>query len=214
MQVKAGRLKCIVKGVTMTTLFLLYPYLVYKGIEKGVVWLAPSIFAGIFLYQAVLAKKVRIRLRKLLIASLLLAGSYYLQSVTAKVLPVLIQLMLLYFFARTLVKGPPFIESFVRLEFSHLPDEVVRYCRQLTWLWSGFFAFNALVCTGLAIWGPDAWWTLFNGVMIYVMIGLLTLGEYIYRHFRFPHLAIPDPKSTVKNMFVNGRKIWLDVQAR
>jgi len=134
----------------------------------------------------------------------------------AGVMPMLIQLMLMYFFGRTLLKnkGPSFIESFVRLEFPEFPPGVSEYCRQLTLLWTGFFAFNAVMCVALAIWGTNFWWTLYNGVFIYLMIGVLMIGEYIYRHFRFPDLGIPDPQSTIKTMIVNGRKIWMDVQER
>jgi uncharacterized membrane protein len=195
---------------------MIYPYLVYRGIESGMVWIAPAIFSGIFLMQSFAARKVKIKIYKALLAIGLLLGAYYLQTVTAKILPVLIQLMLMYFFGRTLLKGkgPPFIESFVRLDFSEIPPQLLRYCRQLTILWTGFFAFNVLMCIALAIFSNDKWWALYNGVFIYLMIGVLTLGEYIYRHLRFPELDIPDPKSTIKNMFVNGRKIWMDVQAR
>ena len=206
----------VFKGVFMTGLFLAYPYLVYRGIESGMVWVAPAIFSGIYLMQSLATRNVKIKIVKALIAIGLLLGAYYLQTITAKVLPVLIQLMLMYFFGRTLLKGkgPSFIESFVRLEFSEIPLDLIAYCRQLTILWTGFFAFNAVMCVVLAIWGNDAWWALYNGVFIYLMIGLLTIGEYIYRHFRFPDLGIPDPQSTIKTMIVNGRKIWMDVQAR
>ncbi len=206
----------IIKSIFVTCLFMIYPYLVYKGIESGIVWIAPAIFSGIFLMQSFAARRVKIKIYKALLAIGLLLGAYYLQTVTAKILPVLIQLMLMYFFGRTLLKGkgPPFIESFVRLEFSEIPPQLLRYCRQLTILWTGFFAFNVMMCIVLAVFSNDKWWALYNGVFIYLMIGLLTLGEYIYRHFRFPELDIPDPKSTIKNMFVNGRKIWMDVQAR
>ena len=206
----------LVKSIVATCLFLAYPYLVYRGIQSGMVWLAPSVFSGIYLLQAFAARKMKIRLYKGLIAIALLLGAYYVQTITAKVLPVLIQLMLMYFFGRTLLKGkgPSFIESFVRLEFPEFPPGVSEYCRQLTILWTGFFAFNAVMCVGLAIWSTDFWWTLYNGVFIYLMIGVLMIGEYIYRHFRFPGLGIPDPKSTIKTMIVNGRKIWMDVQAR
>ncbi len=206
----------IIKSIFVTCLFMIYPYLVYKGIESGMVWIAPAIFSGIFLMQSFAARRVKIKIYKALLAIGLLLGAYYLQTVTAKILPVLIQLMLMYFFGRTLLKGkgPPFIESFVRLEFSEIPPQLLRYCRQLTILWTGFFAFNVMMCIVLAVFSNDKWWALYNGVFIYLMIGLLTLGEYIYRHFRFPELDIPDPKSTIKNMFVNGRKIWMDVQAR
>lgn len=206
----------IIKSIFATCLFMIYPYLVYKGIESGTVWIAPVIFSTIFLIQSFSARQLKVKIYKLLIAIGLIMGTYYLQAITAKFLPVLIQLMLMYFFGRTLLegKGPPFIESFARLEFSDIPPELLKYCRQLTILWTSFFAFNAVMCTALAIFSHDKWWALYNGVFIYLMIGLLTAGEYVYRHFRFPGLEIPDAKSTVKNMFINGRKIWMDVQAR
>ncbi len=206
----------VIKSIVVTCLFLGYPYLVYKGIESGMVWLAPAIFSGILLMQSFATANVKIKVFKVFIAIGLLLGTYYLQTVTAKVLPVLIQLLLMSFFGRTLLrgKGPTFIESFVRLEFPELPIEIIHYCRQLTILWTGFFGFNAIMCVGLAIWGNDTWWALYNGVFIYLMIALLTTAEYIYRHFRFPGLTIPDPKSTIKAMVINGRKIWMDVQTR
>jgi len=206
----------VIKSIFFTLLFMGYPYLIYRGIESGMVWVAPAFFSGIYLMQSFATKNVRIKLFKALVSIALLLGAYYLQTITAKILPVLIQLMLMYFFGRTLLKGkgPSFIESFVRLEFPEFPPGISEYCRQLTILWTSFFAFNALMCVGLALWGNDAWWALYNGVFIYLMIGVLTIGEYIYRHFRFPDLGIPDPGSTIKTMIVNGRKIWMDVQSR
>jgi uncharacterized membrane protein len=206
----------IVKSIIATCLFLAYPYLIYRGMESGMVGLAPAIFSGVFLLQAIATRDIKIRIYKTLIAIALLLGAYYLQSITAKVLPVLIQLMLMYFFGRTLLKGkgPSFIESIVRLEFPEFQPGISEYCRQLTILWTGFFAFNAIMCVALASWGNDFWWMLYNGVFIYLMVGVLTIGEYVYRHFRFPELGIPSPQSTIKTMIVNGRKIWMDVQAR
>lgn len=204
----------LIKSIVTTCLFIAYPYLVYRGIESGMVWLAPAIFSGLYLLRAFAAKRLKTRVYKGLVAIALLLGAFYLQTITAKVLPVLIQLMLMAFFGRTLLegKGPSLIERFVRLEFPEFPPGISDYCRQLTILWTSFFAFNAVMCVVLAIWGSDFWWTLYNGVFIYLMIGVLTVGEYVYRHFRFPGLGIPDPKSTIRTMIVNGRKIWMDVQ--
>ena len=206
----------IVKGIIVTCLFLAYPYLIYQGMESGMVWIAPALFSGVYLLQSFASQNIKIKIYKGCISIGLLLGAYYLQTVTAKVLPVLIQLMLMYFFGRTLLKGkgPSFIESFVRLEFPEFPPGVSQYCRQLTVLWTVFFGFNAVMCVLLAIWGSDALWALYNGVFIYVMIAVLMVGEYIYRHFRFPDLGIPDPQSAMKTMMTNGRKIWQDVQGR
>jgi len=205
----------------MTCLFLAYPYLIYRGIESGLVWIAPAIFSAIFFRQALLAKNAQVKILKVSVAIALLLGAYYMQSLTAKVLPVLIQLMLMSFFGRTLLKdkGPPFIESFVRLQFPEFPAAIGDYCRQLTLVWTAFFAMNAIVVTVLAIWGTEFWWSLYNGVLIYFLMGVLVIVEYIYRRIRFAdlsilHKGIPSPMETIKTMMVNGRKIWMDVQAR
>ena len=58
----------IVKSIIVTCLFLAYPYLVYRGIESGMVWLAPAIFSGIYLLQAFAARNVKIRIYKALIS--------------------------------------------------------------------------------------------------------------------------------------------------
>jgi uncharacterized membrane protein len=209
------------KGTVITCLFLTYPYLVYRGIESGMVWIAPAIFSALFLRQAYVAKNNAARLLKAGLAICLLLGTYYMQTFTAKALPVLIQLLLMYFFGRTLLKdkGPSFVESFVRLQFPEFPPAIGIYCHQLTLVWTLFFAMNAIVVTILAIWGTTFWWSLYNGALIYLLMGLLIAIEYIYRRIRFAdlsilHKGIPDPISTIKTMAVNGRKIWMDIQAR
>ncbi len=184
-------------------------------------WVAPAIFSAVFLRQSFLAKNTGAKVFKALLAISLLLGAYYMQTLTAKALPVLIQLMLMYFFGRTLLKdkGPSFIESFVRLQFPEFPPAIGLYCRQLTLVWTLFFAMNALIVAALAIWGTTFWWSLYNGVLIYLLMGLLVIIEYIYRRIRFAdlsilHKGIPDPLTTIKTMMVNGRKIWMDIQAR
>ena len=195
----------------IATLFMAYPYLVFKAIENGISWVAPVIFSVIFLRKAVNKDK---KILNILIAISLLLGAFYLQTITARILPVIIQLILMSFFGKTLLlnSGPSLIERFVRLEFSDFPPGVSEYCRSLTVIWTAFFAFNAIVCITLSIFGNNAQWALFNGIVIYLMIGILVIAEYIYRHIRFPDLIIPDPISTIRTMVVNGQKVWMDVQ--
>ena len=115
---------------------------------------------------------------------------------------------------RTVYKGRTLMERFGRLEFAEITGGISDYCRQLTMMRTGFFGFKELMCAGLAVWGTDAWWAFYSSILIFVMTGLLMLGEYIYRHFRFPDLDIPKPITTIKTMISNGRKIFLEVQAR
>lgn len=204
----------VLRSVLASLLVVAYPYLVYKGMQSGIVWTAPALIAAIYLKQAHHAVSLQRKIYKLLPALLLLGGAIFFQGVTAKLVPVLIQLLLLHFFADTLRHGPPLIERFVRLEFAVIPPGIAEYCRLLTVIWSAFFAFNTLMCIALALFAPDAWWAFYNGVMIYTLTAVLMIGEYVWRHFRFPELHIPSPRSTVKNLIANSRMIWQDVHAR
>jgi uncharacterized membrane protein len=212
-----GKLKAIV----FIGLFLTYPYLVYRGIDNGMSWLSPVIVSGIFIQRALVSKRIDSRILDTLLAISLLLGAYYLQTITAKILPVLVQLTLMVFFGRTLLKdkGPPVIERIVRLQFPETPASLSHYCWQLTLVWTAFFAFNALMCATLAVWGSGYWWALYNGIAIYVIMGVLVMGEYVYRRIHYAdlsilHQGIPDPKATVKAMFINGRKVFLEMKER
>ncbi len=206
-------MRAVIRFVIGAVFFLLYPYLVYRSLEDGVVWLAPAVLSGIYVHQALQARTSRQRLRKLAIALLLLLGAFYLQALTAKLLPVFIQLALMVFFGKTLVKGPPLIERFARLDYPDFKPGIAEYCRQLTIIWTGFFAFNAVVCAALALWAPATWWAFYNSVMILLLTGLLMVGEYIWRHYHFPGMEIPSARSSFQSMLANCRKIWMDVQA-
>lgn len=211
----------MLKGIMITGLFLAYPYLVYQGSGTGMSWLAPMIIAGVYLRSAWLAKQQRARIVNALIAVVLLLGAYYLQTLTAKLLPVLIQLMLMVLFGRTLLNNaqPSLIERIVRLQYPEFPPVVSHYCRTLTAIWTAFFAGNVLVSIVLALWGSELWWALYNGVIVYVMMAVLAVGEYVYRRHHFAdlgilHQGIPDPQAAIKAMIINGRRVFLDLQER
>ncbi len=215
-------MKVVLRSIITSVLFLLYPYLVYRGIQEGVVWFAPAIIASLYLFQAIKAKSTRVRFNNLDIVFLLFLGSIFYQDLVAKLIPIFIQLSLMSFFGKTLRqgKGPSLVERFASLDFPEIPPVISRYCRHLTMLWTGFFAFNVAACIVLALFAPVSWWAVYTGVMIFLLSGVLMVGEYIWRHFFFrrikaeiPDKPIPDIKASIRNMVINGRTIWLDVRA-
>ncbi len=94
--------------------------------------------------------------------------------------PVLLSLTLLGLFAASLA-STPLIERLARLQEPELPPAAVRYTRQVTWVWMGFFALNAGIAASLAVWAPLAWWTLYTGLIAYLLMGLLFAGEWLVR---------------------------------
>lgn len=98
-----------------------------------------------------------------------------------KFYPVMVNLLLLAVFWRSLHYGSPIIEHVARLSEPDLPVHAVIYTRQVTQVWVYFFAFNATVATYTAVWGSDELWLLYNGFVSYGLIGLLLLGELVVR---------------------------------
>ena len=62
-----------------------------------------------------------------------------------------------------------------------IPPPAVPYMRRLTMIWTVFFALNACIAAWLAWQGSLAEWTLYNGCISYLLIGLLVVVEYLYR---------------------------------
>ena len=102
-------------------------------------------------------------------------------------LPVVVNLYLLVTFGRTLVegKGPPMIERFARLVEDDLPDFTHPYCRKVTLLWCAFFVANASGIAWLAYFAPLEWWTLYTGLLFYLLLAALQAVEFCVRKLWF-----------------------------
>jgi len=99
--------------------------------------------------------------------------------------PVFVNLALLFAFGRTLRGGPTLVERIARLREPALSAAQVRHCRTTTQVWCAFFAANSLVCLALAWEGPLWMWTLYTGFVAYLLMGLLFAAEWMVRSWRF-----------------------------
>lgn len=109
--------------------------------------------------------------------------------------PVLINLVLTILFARTLRAGrTPLIERFMRLEYASAPPPALcRYGRQLTFLWSGFFAASTLTAIALAAFAPLALWSLWVNILNFVLIALIYAAQYAYLYWRYRKYELHSP---------------------
>jgi uncharacterized membrane protein len=102
-----------------------------------------------------------------------------------KLYPVLVNAALLGVFAYSLISPPSMIERFARIREPNLPTRAIGYTRRVTQVWCIFFAANGVIALMTAVWASSAAWTLYNGLIAYLMMGLLFAGEYIVRcHFK------------------------------
>ena len=91
-----------------------------------------------------------------------------------------------FFFYRTLRPGSePLITRVARMEHPDLPPDMARHARMLTWAWSFCFVLLFVVALVLAPLLQLAVWSRWVHGLGYVIPGVLFLGEYAYRHYRF-----------------------------
>jgi uncharacterized membrane protein len=85
------------------------------------------------------------------------------------------------------------ISWFARVERGELAPDLKVYTRCLTWIWVGFFLTMAAVSLVLAVTGPRVAWAWFTAVGNYLCVGMLFVGEYVYRRVRFSHYEHASP---------------------
>jgi uncharacterized membrane protein len=75
------------------------------------------------------------------------------------------------------------IERFVRASGRPVTVKTQSYMRVVTIIWCVFFAVNGIAATLIAVSGTIAAWTIYNGLVAYIVIGILIIGEFIVRYF-------------------------------
>jgi uncharacterized membrane protein len=176
-----------------------YPFLVLAGM---LVFKAPPRALALVLVAVVLlnflangreARKPGFGRIRLLAVSGIVAVLVVLIMVTdsaglVKLYPVLMNLFLLGSFGWTVLRPPVMIFRFAQLQDKGLAESsdrprVEQYCRTVTLVWCGFFALNAAVAAFTAFAASDLVWSVYNGLVSYILIGVLLVGEMIVRRF-------------------------------
>ncbi|MCP3140984.1 COG4648 family protein [Pyxidicoccus xibeiensis] len=162
-------------------LTLAYPVLVYFGLGRFEPrWMALPL-VGIAVLRA-LATREKVWLAAaggaFVLAAATLFGNH---ALPLKLYPVLVNTLLLTVFATSLAFPPSVIERLARLREPALPPSGVAYTRKVTQVWCGFFVLNGGIALGTALWGSDATWALYNGLIAYGLMGLLFAGEWVVR---------------------------------
>ncbi|MCA1855363.1 hypothetical protein LE190_05420 [Massilia oculi] len=169
-------------NVLAAALTLLYPLAIWFG--HGSV--EPRWLAGLLL----LAAATRLPALRISAAARWSAGGALLLVAAAvatnavlplKLYPVLVNAALLAAFGASLLSGMPMVERFARLREAELPPAAVAYTRRVTQAWCLFFAINGGIALWTALFASEAAWSLYNGVIAYLLMGLMFAGEYLLR---------------------------------
>ena len=98
-----------------------------------------------------------------------------------KLYPVLVNMVMLGIFGYSLFSPPSIVERLARMREPDFPPQAVAYTRGVTQVWCGFFVLNGVIALVTALWASPAVWSIYNGVIAYLLMGVLFGGEYVVR---------------------------------
>ncbi|MCL1836536.1 MAG: AMP-binding protein [Treponema sp.] len=121
-----------------------------------------------------------------------------------KFYPLLMNIMLLAAFGFTLFSPPVMIFRFATMQDKSIrgslgEKKIESYCRKVTIVWCCFFIFNGSAATYTILSGSDILWSVYNGGISYILIGILFAGEFIVRKMVQKKMPKAVPLSKIKN---------------
>lgn len=166
-----------------------YPFVIYAGIKLELIKYVLPIIAAVFLLRLVLSRKQHSEFKVLTYCSLITAAILCLGSAVFNNLklvlyyPVFVNLLFFTIFFFSLYSGDAIITRFAKLtqKEGFLPDYAISYTRKVTVVWSIFFIINGLIALYTAINNDIEVWTLYNGLVSYILIGCLMAIEFVIR---------------------------------
>jgi uncharacterized membrane protein len=173
--------------VTAGVLAVGYPLLMYFGLSRfGTRSAAWMLLVVAVAHTVIRSRQLRAFAWRSALCVPLCAGALWLDDRRYMLaVPVLINAGFFITFFGSL-RGPmPLVERFARMRVRELSPEEQVYCRSVTKVWSAFFLFNGATAALLALSGSLALWTLYTGLISYVLVGVLGASEYTLRKYRF-----------------------------
>lgn len=168
-------------------LLLAWPFLIWFGLaHNSLHWLLPLMALLLFLrfrQTRQQAGPLRVVTQMVAAAGITLCIASYLLKTHQLLLfyPVVVNGVMLAVFGGSLWSTMPIIERLARLRERELPETAVRYTRRVTQIWCAFFIINGGIALFTALYGDMPLWTLWNGMISYLLMGTLMAGEWLVR---------------------------------
>lgn len=163
-------------------LVVLYPFVVFGGVHYFSPRSVALALILLLILRFVITTPSGLPKWTYLLALIPLVPSWWLDSsFFLRWQPVIVNASLGFVFALTLWKGTPLVERFARLKRPDLPQEGVLYCRKVTQIWVVFLFLNGGMALYTTLFCRFEIWALYNGLIAYILMGALGLGEWLVR---------------------------------
>ena len=125
-------------------------------------------------------------------------------AIILKLYPLLMNILFLAAFGVTLFVPPNMIFRFATLQDKSIKGsagekKINAYCRKVTLVWCGFFIVNGSIAAWTIFSGSDVLWSVYNGGISYILIGILFTGEIFIRRKVQKNMPKTIPLSELKN---------------
>lgn len=177
----------ILTVIIITVISFLYPFFVYYAINCGKINIVPIALAVVVFIKFLLGGKKQYILNISLVLSVIGINCLFFlldNELSVLMYPVLVNLIMFIIFGRTLIrKGKSFIEILAcfTTPIDKQTEHFRKYCRNVTKIWTLFFLINGTIAFITACYCSFDVWTLYNGIISYVLIGLIFSIEYLVR---------------------------------
>ena len=177
--------------IVLAIAFVIYPFLIYFGLSHIGLHGIAAFFIAIALARFLVFHKGP-KNSPLVYGLLASLGLVIIVSAIAllshspepfRYYPVSMNLAMFILFTITLLKPPSMIQRFAELYQGELPPQGIQYTRNVTKVWCAFFVLNGSIALYTAVFTDLAIWTLYNGMIAYLLMGALFLGEMMVRRY-------------------------------
>jgi uncharacterized membrane protein len=164
-------------------LTMLYPFAVYFGIHYLEPWKIASILFVLLSIRFIASYTVNHWSCPLLLVGMVYCGFaiWNNELLTLRFYPAIANAAMLLLFSGSLLSPRSLIERLARIQHPNLPPEGIVYTRRVTQIWCVFFIVNGSIALATALWSSFELWSLYNGLIAYILMGILLAGEYIVR---------------------------------
>jgi uncharacterized membrane protein len=176
-----------IASILISAVFIAYPVLIYFGLTTfSPAAVGIAILAMLGLRMAAMMNLSWQKLRPLLPltmgAALPATYSTLFNSEQSLLLtPAFVNATLLVTFGWTLVRPPSMVARFAALKEPNMTDAILSYCNKVTIIWCAFFVLNGGIAAYTALYTSREYWTLYNGLISYMLMGLLFGAEFLVR---------------------------------
>ena len=176
-------------GIQLLTglMLLAWPFLIWFGLtHNSLHWLLPLMALLLFLRFRQTRRQagpLRVVTQVAAVAGIALCVASYLLKTHQLLLfyPVVVNGVMLAVFGGSLWTSMPIVERLARLREPALPESAVRYTRRVTQVSCAFFRGHGGIAFLTALHGDMALWTVWNGMIAYLLMGALMAGEWLVR---------------------------------